>query len=162
MAAMANGMWTTRTKIFWNDTECVKRCHPDVVQLKNCGKQRKKARTKKTNQDKPLKSDERIGLTLVAEPHCFSFGLCQQFLICVGDWQVATLDEPDDLFHTCTKLISKTFDARASAEAHKFKEDNTSCQAQNAAVDTALREGSKVAAKGKPKIQNESKSATPA
>ena len=87
--------------------------------------------------------------------------LCQQFLICVGDWQVATLDEPDDLFHTCTKLISKTFDARASAEAHKFKEDNTSRYAQNA-VDTALGEGLKVAAKRKPKNQKTIKSTTPA
>jgi hypothetical protein len=191
MAAIVNGMWTTHNEIFRN-TEHVKRCYPDIVQLKNRGKQR----TKKTDQDKPLKSDERIGLTLVAEPY-FDFGLAlmmeirkefdqttikrlgircvekayenlqlneslyQQFLICVGDRQVATLDEPDDLFHMYTKLISKTFNARAGAETHKFKEDNTSRYAQNA-VDTALREGLKVAAKRKPKIQNKSKSATPA
>jgi hypothetical protein len=59
-----------------------------------------------------------------------------------------------------TKLISKTFNARAGAETHKFKEDNTSRYAQNA-VDTALREGLKVAAKRKPKTPKTSNSTTP-
>ena len=196
MAAIANGAWTTHNEIC-RSAECIERCCPDIVQLKNRGKQRAKARTKKTDQDKPLKSDQRIGLTLVAEP-CFDSGLAslmeigkefdqrtikrigvrcvekacenlqlneslcqQQILICVGSWQVATLDEPDDLFHARTKLISKTFNARAGAETHEFKEDNAGHHAQNA-VDTASREGLKVAAKRKPKIQNKSKSATPA
>jgi hypothetical protein len=195
MAAIVNGMWTTHTEIFRN-TKYIERCYPDIVQLKNRGKQRMKTtRTKNTDQDKPLKSHERLGLTLVAEPY-FDFGLAlmkeireefnqttikrlgdqcaeeahenlqlneslyQQFLICVGDWQVNTLVEPDDLFHMYTKLISKTFNARAGAETHKFKEDNTSRYSQNA-VDTALREGLKVAAKRKPKNEQTSKSTTP-
>jgi hypothetical protein len=157
------------------------------VQLKN----QRKGPAKNRDQDKPLKSDERLGLTLFAEPY-FVFGLAlmkeirkefnqttikrlgdqsveeahenlqlneslfQQFLICVGDWQVDTLDEPEELFHMYTQLISKTFNARAGAETHKFKENNTSCYAQNA-VDTALREGLKVAAKRNPKSESKTK-----
>jgi hypothetical protein len=52
-----------------------------------------------------------------------------------------------------TKLISKTCNARAGAETHKFKENTTSCYAKNA-VDTSLREGLKVAAKRKPKSES--------
>jgi hypothetical protein len=194
MTAIVNGMWTTHIEIFRNK-QYIERCYPDIVQLKNGGKQRTKTRTKNTDEDKPLKSNERLGLALVAEPY-FDFGLalmkeirkefnqttikrlgcrcaveahenlqmneslCQQFLICVGDQQVKTLDEPDDLFHMYTKLLSKTFNARAGAETDKFKEDNTSRYAQNA-VDTALREGLKVAAKRTPKNQNAIESATP-
>ena len=55
-------------------------------------------------------------------------------------------------FHMQTKLISKTFNARAAAaEIHKFKEDKkANCCAQNAA-NVALCEGFKVAVKRKPK-----------
>ena len=82
--------------------------------------------------------------------------LYQQFLSCVGERQLERLESQDDVFHMYTKLISKTFNARAGAETHKFKEDSTSRYAENA-VDTALREGLKVAAKRKPKTTRQLK-----
>jgi hypothetical protein len=84
---------------------------------------------------------KRLGDRCMVEVHGklqLNESLHQQFLICVGDWQVEKSDETDDLFHMYTKVISRTFNARAGAHTHKFKEDNTSCYAQNA-VNTALR-----------------------
>ena len=70
----------------------------------------------------------------------------QESLICVGDWQVNTLDERGDLFHMHTKLISKTFNARAGAETQKFKEDNMSRYATPKTLSTwPCAKGSKVA-----------------